>query len=209
MEYKDYYQTLGVSRSAHEDEIRKAYRKLAKQYHPDRNRGNRAAEEKFKEINEAYEVLSDPQKKARYDQVGSDYQQWQRSGTQGGFDWSQYAGGMPQGGSRVEYADLSDMFGISPTSSNPSSGISRSNNRIASPAGNGRGRKPGGHPPGIFRMLTSRSRWKRRSADPRESCKLETEGWKSKSRWGPEPERESGWRVKAAGFPAGPRAIYI
>jgi curved DNA-binding protein len=111
MEYKDYYQTLGVSRSAHEDEIRKAYRKLAKQYHPDRNRGNRAAEEKFKEINEAYEVLSDPQKKARYDQVGSDYQQWQRSGTQGGFDWSQYAGGMPQGGSRVEYADLSDMFG--------------------------------------------------------------------------------------------------
>jgi len=111
MEYKDYYQTLGVSRSAHEDEIRKAYRKLAKQYHPDRNRGNHAAEEKFKDINEAYEVLSDPQKKARYDQVGSDYQQWQRSGTQGGFDWSQYAGGMPQGGSRVEYADLSDMFG--------------------------------------------------------------------------------------------------
>jgi curved DNA-binding protein len=111
MEYKDYYQALGVSRNAPDGEIRKAYRKLAKQFHPDRNRGNREAEEKFKEINEAYEVLSDPQKKARYDQVGSDYQQWQRSGTPGGFDWSHYAGGMPQGGSRVEYADLSDLFG--------------------------------------------------------------------------------------------------
>jgi curved DNA-binding protein len=110
MEYKDYYQTIGVSRSAGEDEIRKAYRKLAKQYHPDRNRGNREAEEKFKEINEAYEVLSDPQKKARYDQVGNDYQQWQHSGTQGGFNWSQYAGGMPQEGTRVEYGDVSDLF---------------------------------------------------------------------------------------------------
>ena len=111
MDYKDYYQTLGVPRSAGEDEIRKAYRKLAKQYHPDRNRGNREAEEKFKEINEAYEVLSDPQKKARYDHVGNDYQQWQRSGAQSGFDWSQYAGGMPQGGTRVEFSDLGDLFG--------------------------------------------------------------------------------------------------
>src|SRR4030065_1786188 len=71
MEYGDYYQPLGVARNASEGEIKKAYRKLAMKYHPDRNRGNKQAEEKFKEINEAYEVLSDPQKRARYDQLGS------------------------------------------------------------------------------------------------------------------------------------------
>jgi curved DNA-binding protein len=111
MEYKDYYQTLGIPRTAGEDEIRKAYRKLAKQYHPDRNRGQPRAEEKFKEINEAYEVLSDPQKRARYDRLGSAYQDWQRSGSSGGFDWSQWMGGRPRGGVHVEYGDLSDLFG--------------------------------------------------------------------------------------------------
>jgi curved DNA-binding protein len=111
MEYKDYYQTLGVPRKASENEIRKAYRKLAKQYHPDRNRGKPGAEDKFKEINEAYEVLSDPQKRARYDQLGSAYQNWQRSGTPGGFDWSQWMGNRPHGGVHVEYGNLSDLFG--------------------------------------------------------------------------------------------------
>jgi curved DNA-binding protein len=111
MEYKDYYQTLGVPRKASENEIRKAYRKLAKQYHPDRNRGKPGAEDKFKEINEAYEVLSDPQKRARYDQLGSAYKNWQRSGTPGGFDWSQWMGNQPHGGVHVEYGNLSDLFG--------------------------------------------------------------------------------------------------
>jgi curved DNA-binding protein len=111
MEYKDYYQTLGVPRKASEEEIRKAYRKLAKQYHPDRNRGKPGAEEKFKEINEAYEVLSDPQKRARYDQLGSAYKDWQRSGTPGGFDWSQWMGDRSRRGVHVEYGNLSDLFG--------------------------------------------------------------------------------------------------
>ena len=67
---RDYYEVLGINRSADEKEIKHAYRKLAKQYHPDTNQGNTQAAEKFKEVNEAYEVLSDPDKKARYDQYG-------------------------------------------------------------------------------------------------------------------------------------------
>ena len=67
---RDYYEVLGVSKDASEDEIKKAYRKKAKQYHPDLNPGDKTAEEKFKEANEAYEVLSDKDKKARYDQFG-------------------------------------------------------------------------------------------------------------------------------------------
>jgi curved DNA-binding protein len=111
MDYRDYYQALGVPRSAGGDEIKKAYRKLAMKYHPDRNRGKKDAEEKFKEINEAYEVLSDPQKRARYDKLGSAYQNWQSTGTPGGFDWSQWAGGAPRGGTRVEYGDVGEIFG--------------------------------------------------------------------------------------------------
>ena len=111
MDYKDYYQTLGVSRDASAEEIRKAYRKLAMKYHPDRNPGDKQAEERFKEINEAYQVLNDPQKRAHYDRVGSAYSNWQQRGApSGGFDWSQFARSAP-GGTRVEYGDLNDLFG--------------------------------------------------------------------------------------------------
>jgi curved DNA-binding protein len=106
MDYKDYYQVLGVSRSATADEIRSAYRKLALKFHPDRNPGNKQAEEKFKEMNEAYQVLSDTQKRARYDKLGSAYSNYERSGGQpGGFDWSQWSG-RTTGGQQVNFDDL-------------------------------------------------------------------------------------------------------
>ena len=114
MEYKDYYKVLGVERKASADEIRKAYRKLALKYHPDRNPGDKTAEERFKDLNEAYQVLSDDQKRARYDQLGSAYSNWQqRGGSPGDFNWGDWfnRGGSGSGGTRVSVEDLNEMFG--------------------------------------------------------------------------------------------------
>jgi curved DNA-binding protein len=95
MEYQDYYKLLGVDKNADEKEIKKAYRKLARQFHPDMNPNDKTAEKHFKEINEAYEVLSDADKRAKYNQLGSNYQQWQRMGGQNnpnaGFNWGNWA----------------------------------------------------------------------------------------------------------------------
>ena len=96
MEYKDYYKTLGISKTASQDEIKKAYRKLAAKYHPDVNPDNKAAEQKFKEVSEAYEVLKNPEDRKLYDQMGSDWKQYKRAGGQGQDynwqDWQQRAG---------------------------------------------------------------------------------------------------------------------
>jgi curved DNA-binding protein len=80
MEYKDYYKLLGVEKTASQDEIKKAYRKLAVKYHPDKNQGDRNAEAKFKEVAEAYEVLADAEKRKQYDQLGANWKQYQNSG---------------------------------------------------------------------------------------------------------------------------------
>jgi len=117
MEYKDYYKTLGVGRQASQAEIKKAYRKLAMQFHPDRNPDNKEAESKFKEINEAYQALGDPEKRSHYDRLGSEYTQWQRQGAPGGFNWGQWTTGQQgqrqgPGNVRVEYAgNMDDLFG--------------------------------------------------------------------------------------------------
>jgi len=113
MEYKDYYKILDVDRKATVEDIKRVYRKLALKYHPDHNPGNKQAEEKFKEINEAYQVLSDPEKRSRYDQLGESYTRWQQRGQpSGGFNWEDWFTQSPGGGGvRVDVGNLEDMFG--------------------------------------------------------------------------------------------------
>ncbi len=110
MEYKDYYKILGVAKTATQDEIKKAFRKLAVKYHPDKNPGDKKAEEKFKEINEANEVLGDPEKRKKYDELGSNWNQYQqqgRPGTQGGYSRTYHDFGEGFGG---EFSDFFESF---------------------------------------------------------------------------------------------------
>jgi DnaJ-class molecular chaperone len=112
MEYKDYYKILGVGRRASADEIKQAFRKLARKYHPDVNPGDKRAEAKFKEINEAYEVLSDPQKRSQYDLLGSNWQKFasgaSRAGHAGASPFDFATGGMGGNGG----SGFSDFFEI-------------------------------------------------------------------------------------------------
>ncbi len=112
MDYKDYYQVLGVKRDASVKDIKSAFRKLARTHHPDVNPDDKGAEEKFKSLNEAYAVLSDPEKRKKYDAFGADWERYQQAGGQpSGFDYSQWAApsgasGGPRYASRDEMADL-------------------------------------------------------------------------------------------------------
>jgi len=110
MASKNYYEILGISRNASEKDIKQAYRRLARKYHPDINRADKSAEAKFKEINAAYEVLSNPEKRKKYDQFGEQWQyadQFSKSGGQRGVKWD-----FGKGGTRFEYGNLSDFGDI-------------------------------------------------------------------------------------------------
>jgi curved DNA-binding protein len=113
MEFKDYYKILGVSKTATIDEVKKAYRKLAIKYHPDKNPNNKAAEEKFKEINEANEVLSDPEKRKKYNDLGENFNQYQQQGRrEDSFDWSKWTGGGQDYGDQGEFSSFFEsVFG--------------------------------------------------------------------------------------------------
>ena len=119
MDFKDYYKTLGLPPEADEKAIRQAFRQLARKVHPDVNPGNKEAEEKFKTINEAYQVLSDAEQRKKYDELRAQYQQWQQTGgRQQDFDWQNWSAkpgqGLPAPQGVHQYAnaeDLEDLFG--------------------------------------------------------------------------------------------------
>src|SRR2546426_8414875 len=116
MDYKDYYKTLNVSRGASTEDIKKAFRKLARKYHPDVNPGDKKAEEKFKEINEAYEVLSDPDKRHKYDTLGPNWRG--QFGTRTSTRRTYTSGGRP-----ASFLFWTGGAGVSPFFSAPFSGF--------------------------------------------------------------------------------------
>src|SRR5690349_12470862 len=111
---KDYYDILGVKKSATDDEIKKAYRNLAKKYHPDKNKGDKAAEAKFKEISEAYAVLSDKEKRDQYDRLGKEAfgggNPFGPGGPFAGFDFSQFTNRGRRGGTRTRTTNTAGGF---------------------------------------------------------------------------------------------------
>jgi curved DNA-binding protein len=113
MEFKDYYTVLGVAPDADDQAIKQAYRKLARQHHPDVNPGDKQAEERFKEINEAYQALSDPERRRKYDELREQYQRWQQRGGAGDFNWGQWQAtpGQQVYTYNATPEDLEDLFG--------------------------------------------------------------------------------------------------
>jgi DnaJ-class molecular chaperone len=116
MEFKDYYATLGVTKTATDKEIKQAFRKLARKYHPDVNPGDKQAETRFKELNEANEVLGDPAKRKKYDELGANWRMYEQAAAQGGANpfgdqWNVNPGGAPGGFRTMTQEEMEEMFG--------------------------------------------------------------------------------------------------
>src|SRR5256885_7309758 len=117
MDFKDYYSTLGVAKTATEKEIKQAYRKLARKHHPDVNPGDKAAESRFKDLTEAYEVLGDPAKRKKYDELGANWRAYEQAGAGQGFNpgqtggWNVNFGGGPTGYRTMTQEEMNEMFG--------------------------------------------------------------------------------------------------
>ena len=111
MDFKDYYSSLGVAKTASQKEIKAAYRKLARKHHPDVNQGDKSAEGRFKEINEAYEVLGDPEKRKKYDDLGANWRQYEQAGAAGGGFGGGFNPGQSSGYRAMTQDDLNDLFG--------------------------------------------------------------------------------------------------
>src|SRR5471032_3259345 len=111
MDFKDYYSTLGVAKTATAKEIKAAYRKLARKHHPDVNPGDKSAESKIKELNEAYEVLSDSDKRKKYDELGANWRQYEQAAQGQGADPAHGQGGQGGGFRAMTEDEMRDMFG--------------------------------------------------------------------------------------------------
>ncbi len=147
MEFKDYYATLGVSKSASEKEIKQAFRRLARKLHPDVNPGDKAAESRFKDVNEAYEVLGSPETRKKYDELGSNWKQYEQAQARGGPN--PFAGAQGRGGGfrTMTQEEMEEMFGV---------GASRTRSRTSSPRSSA---EETARSPGAARGVTWSTNW--------------------------------------------------
>ncbi len=213
MEYKDYYKILGVDKNADDKAIKKAYRQLARQYHPDKNPGDKTAEQRFKEISEAYEVLSDADKRKKYDRFGAQWQQYERAGV----NPDDMRGFGQSGGRTVSPEEYEQMFGG--MAGNGNGGFSDFFETLfggaaGTPRRNTQGTPFDGRPTRPVAAKTwkrrCRSRWKKLSAGPRvRSSATASDGWRSTSPPGYALARVCGLAARAARAMVAPPAISI
>ncbi len=181
MDFKDYYATLGVAKTASEKELKQAYRKLARKHHPDVNQGDKAAESRFKELNEAYEVLGDPAKRKKYDDLGANWRNYEQAGPGGpgfggqpGGAYNVNVGGQPGGFRTMTPEEMREMFGEGDPFSDFFHTFFGGSAGPDDRAGRGRaGGGADGHAPGKGATSNTRSNlgWKTFSTAPRAGCR--------------------------------------